>query len=182
MNSFSSDVSGISLETDYPGLAMQRTWGSVMIDFHLGMMPEDERISNVNIVPFSGDGVVVLRLTNGHYEMPGGTREPDEAWLDTLRRELIEEAGAELKSFTRIGAWSWTTSSPLPYRPHLPHPTTYRVVGFGEIALVGEPTNPADGEQVAAVEILSLPDAVARFSQGGRSDLAALYRLASRLR
>jgi 8-oxo-dGTP pyrophosphatase MutT (NUDIX family) len=166
----------------FPDLFIRRTWGSVTIDFHLDLMPLDELISNVNIVPFCGNGLVVLRLENGRYEMPGGTREPNEAWLDTLRRELVEEAGAELTSFTHIGAWQWTTAAGEPYRSHLPHPIAYRVVGYGEVAITGEPTNPADGEQVATVEVLSLADAVARFLAGNRPDLADLYRLADQIR
>lgn len=144
----------IDLEVEFPNLAARSSWGPMTNAFRLGLFPPDELISNVSIVPFCDDKLVVLRLENGRHEPPGGTREPNEAWIDTLRRELVEEAGAELKSFSYVGSWQWTTAAAQPYRPHLPHPTGYRVVGVGEISITGEPTNPANGEQVAAVEVL----------------------------
>jgi 8-oxo-dGTP pyrophosphatase MutT (NUDIX family) len=172
----------IRLEVDYPALAAKRRWGSVAIDFHPGLEPEDSLISNVNLVPFCGDGMVVLQLANGRTEMPGGTREPGEAWPDTLRRELVEEAGAKLVAFSHIGAWRWVTSASRPYRPHLPFPTAYRLVGYGDVELIGAPTNPPDGEQVVAVDVVSIEEAEARFRAWDRGDIAELYRLAYRLR
>ena len=51
-------------------------------------------ISNVNRVPFKADRWLVLRFQTGEWEVPGGTLEPGESYLDTISRELIEEAGA----------------------------------------------------------------------------------------
>ncbi|MCA9929435.1 MAG: hypothetical protein KC419_13190 [Anaerolineales bacterium] len=38
-----------------------------------------------------------------------------------------------------------------PYRPHLPFPTSYRLLGVGEVRQITAPTNPADGELVVQV-------------------------------
>jgi 8-oxo-dGTP diphosphatase len=136
-------------------------------------------ISNVNVVPYIGDQWVILRLDNGRWEIPGGTLEPDETYLETIHREVMEEAGARLLSFEPLGAWYCQSDAPQPYRPHLPHPIFYRFAGYGEIELVGKPLNPPDAEQVVSVEQVSLETAVERFRSINRADLADLYRFAA---
>jgi 8-oxo-dGTP pyrophosphatase MutT (NUDIX family) len=141
--------------------------------------PPDRLIANVNIVPRAGAHWIMLRLQDGSWEMPGGTLEPDEVYLETARRELKEEAGAELISFRPFGAWHCYSMADRPYRPHLPFPEYYRLAGLGEVELVGQPENPAGAEQVAVVERVSLSAAVARFSALQRYDMAELYQLAA---
>ena len=46
-----------------------------------------------------------------------------------------------------------------PYRPHLPHPRAYWGYAVIEAEVVGQPTNPPDGESVVEVLTLSVPDA-----------------------
>ncbi|MNF13466.1 hypothetical protein D3C80_2153260 [compost metagenome] len=53
-----------------------------------------------------------------------------------------------------------------------------RLIGFGEVKLVGKPLNPPDGEQVIAVEAVHIEEAVKRFEADGRFDIAELYKLA----
>jgi 8-oxo-dGTP pyrophosphatase MutT (NUDIX family) len=158
-------------------------WGTISARFErCTMPPPDALISNVSVVPFVGTQVVIIRLEDGRYELPGGTREMGETIFDTARRELVEEAGAKLLDYALFGAWRCFSASEKPYRPHLPHPEFYRIAGYGEVELVGQPTNPADGEQVAAVEVVTLEAAVAKFTASGRPDLADLYRLAASAR
>jgi 8-oxo-dGTP pyrophosphatase MutT (NUDIX family) len=133
-------------------------------------------------VPFIGDQCLIIRLQNGNWEIPGGTLEPDEGYLDTIRRELLEEAGAQLVTFEPLGVWHCHSSAPRPYRPHLPHPEAYRMVGYGQVELVGDPQNPDNGEQVTVVECVSIEKASQRFLSMGRADLAELYRLADLIR
>jgi 8-oxo-dGTP diphosphatase len=141
-------------------------------------LPPPALISNVNVVPFVGDRAVVLRLPDGRPELPGGTREPDEGYLETLRRDLREEAGARLRTFTVLGAWRCQSTATTPYRSHLPHPLFYRIVGYGDVALVEQPTNPTGGEFIAEVAVVSIEEAAAVFGQWQRPEIAALYRLA----
>jgi 8-oxo-dGTP diphosphatase len=172
------------LEQKYPHLFNEVIWpwGPTQARFVLlDEVPPAEKISNVNIVPRFGDGWVVLRLANGSYDIAGGTLEPGETYLQTLQRELLEEAGAELVSFHIIGAWDCLSNAGKPYRPHLPFPEYYRLVGFGQIKIINVPENPVGAEQIGAVECVSLDQAVANFLSCNRHDLAELYRLVADL-
>lgn len=156
-------------------------WGTVSAKFQLAI-PEPDQVSNVNVVPFIDNWVLIVRLEDDSYEVPGGTREANEGWLDTARRELLEEVGAHLRTFTPFGAWRCYSSTEKPYKPHLPHPEFYRVVAYGDVELIAQPTSPPDGEQIAAVELVPVEAAAAKFAASGRPDLADLYRLAARIR
>ena len=145
-------------------------------------MPPLNLISNVNLVPFKADRWLVLRLQTGEWEIPGGTLEPGESYSDAIRRELIEEAGARLITFELLGAWHCFSTASKPYRPHLPHPKFYRLVGYGAVEIIGNPENPEGGEQVASVEFVTIEEAVKRFSDINRLELAELYQLAVRVR
>lgn len=158
-------------------------WGTVSAKFErLEVPPPDNLISNVSVVPFIGDHVALIRLENGIYETPGGTREAGESYWQTAQRELVEEAGARLLDYTPFGAWRCHSTRSTPYKPHLPHPNFYRLAGYGAVELITTPTNPPDGETVVAVEVVTVEEAAERFIASQRPDLADLYRLAARIR
>jgi 8-oxo-dGTP pyrophosphatase MutT (NUDIX family) len=170
---------------DYPNLLRPVfwEWGPIQADFAVSDQPPPEAlVSNINVIPFVGDEWLIIRLTNGNWEMTGGTREPGEHYLATARRELLEEAGAQLLSFQPFGAWKCRSEAAQPYRPHLPHPDFYRLVGYGAIRLTDTPLNPTGAEQVASVELVPLTEAARRFRSIDRHDLAELYLLAAAAR
>lgn len=167
----------------FPHLFREWSWGPLRLQFELrDTPPPAPLIGNVNIIPYTEAGWVVLELQNGSIEIVGGTLEPEEQYLDTVKRELVEEAGATLLDFRLFGAFYCISSMPEPYRPHLPHPEFYRLVGYGKIELIGRPTVPAGGEAVVAVHCVSLDEAVQLFRQQNRHELTELYLLAAEIR
>lgn len=165
---------------DLPNLFGDTIWGALKCRFELrDSPPPASLISSVNIVPFVGGQVLMIRLQSGEWEIPGGTLEPGENHVHAIRRELVEEAGARLVTFEPLGAWRCHSSAPEPYRPHLPHPEFYRFVGYGEVEIITEPQSPVAGEQVALVECVAVEEASQRFLAVGRPELAELYLLAA---
>ncbi|WP_199621363.1 NUDIX domain-containing protein [Paenibacillus alkalitolerans] len=171
------------IQNDFPILSRYIEWGVVKAKFKLSNEMQDYRlVSNVSIIPFIGDKCVMIKLDDGRWELIGGTLEPKEDWKSAVKRELMEEAGAELLNFTVFGHFKCVSSASMPYRSHIPHPNFIRYVGYGDVKIIGEPLNPHDGEKVIDVEVVSIDDAVNRFNEINRDDIAELYKLANLIR
>ena len=172
------------LAKQYPHLFTEVFWPwepAKAVFVLLEKVPPVDLIANVNIVPYTGENWVVIQLDDGTWEIPGGTLEPGESYMDTIHRELVEEVGVELLSWQLIGAWQCLSLAEKPYRPYLPFPQYYRLALQAEIRFIGEPTNPTGGEKVISVELASLETIAVRFIAQNRYDLAELYQLASSL-
>ena len=167
----------------YPTLFNEVVWpdGPTSVQFTSDEPPSEDLISNINAVPVTADGRwIVIKLENGKCEIPGSTVEAGEESLFALERELMEEAGAKLRSKEYIGAWRMQSHAEKPFRSHLPHPIAYRVVYRCEVELVSAPQIPEeDGENVVEVMALSLDEAAKCFDEIERFELAELYRFAA---
>jgi 8-oxo-dGTP diphosphatase len=128
---------------------------------YLPVVPPEHLVSRLHLVAVTDESlVVVCRSVQGWRFLPGGTREHGESLRDLARRELQEEAGADLLGdLIHFSAHRVDSERSEPYRPHLPHPRAYWAYVAARVEITGPPLNPPDGERV--IEVLSLPPAAA---------------------
>ncbi|NNH69028.1 NUDIX domain-containing protein [Nocardia uniformis] len=144
--------------------------------------PPDELITNIHVVCFVDDRIVLCRDDRDAWLVPGGTREAGEAIEDCVIRELREEAGARLAGPLRwLGAHYATSDRPTPYREWQPHPHKAWLWCSAEVVLGGAPTNPDDAEQILEVRAWPFDEAI-RLAATDGAHMAELLGLAAELR
>jgi 8-oxo-dGTP diphosphatase len=172
-------------EAEYPVLfgTTQATWGPIDLRFQLltGEV-EPDRVARVHLVPFIGAVCVVVGFEHGDWGPAGGGLEPGERVRAALERELAEEAGARLLSYTPFAVLRCHSRAAGPYRPHEPHPDYDHLYAYGEVELVGPPQLSESTERTVAVKVMTLDQVVAFLASKGRAWEADLYRLAARRR
>ena len=166
------------LAARYPALyALQRwEWGGLDAAFSTAPAP-DHMVTNIHVVAYVADRVVLCRDARDVWFLPGGTREEGESIRGCVDRELMEEAGARLTGpLVPIGAHHCVSDRAAPYRPHQPHPHKYWLWCAADAELVGPPTMPADAEQIVEVCAVPVVEAGELLLTGGLwlADLVAL--------
>jgi 8-oxo-dGTP diphosphatase len=169
-------------EAAYPVLfgTTQATWAPIDLRFELltGEVGPD-RVARVYVVPFIGAACVVLGFQHGHWGPAGGGLEPGESLRPALERELAEEAGGRLLTYTPFAVLRCHSRAAGPYRPHEPHPDYDCLYGYGDVELVGPPQLHDSTERTVAVEVMAPARAVSFLAAKGRAWGADLYRLAA---
>jgi len=145
-------------------------------------LPAESLIGNAYLVGVHKGRYLSIEQEDGRLTVPGGKKDPGESFNETLRRELMEEAGATVLKYQVFGAWYLKLRGAAPFLPHLPHPFMYMVVAVGEVVLGDEPTNPDDALRTTRVRLEPLSKCIERFELHGRRDLAELYALAAESR
>jgi 8-oxo-dGTP diphosphatase len=143
------------LAARHPLLFAPQTWrfGGIEALFSVEP-PPDELVTNVHVIGFVGDRLVVCRDERPVWFLPGGTRDAGESVRRCADRELMEEAGARLVGPLRgLGAHHLLSGLPGPRPPHHPHPETAWLWCAAEVELVGPPTVPEGGERVVEVRL-----------------------------
>jgi 8-oxo-dGTP diphosphatase len=149
------------LSARFPLLYAAQRWEWAGLDAAFSTdLPPDDLVTNIHVVGFVGDQIVVCRDSRDVWILPGGTREPGESIRDCADRELREEAGARLAGpLTRIGAHHAVSDQPVPYRSHQPHPRKAWLWCSADVAVVSAPTCPSDAEQIVEVRAVGQAEA-----------------------
>jgi 8-oxo-dGTP diphosphatase len=161
----------------------QATWAPIDLRFELLTGEADPgRVARVYVVPFIGAACVVVGFQHRDWGPVGGGREPGESVHAALERELAEEAGGRLLTYTPFAVLRCHSRAPAPYGPHEPHPDYDCLYGHGDVELVGPPQFHDGLERTVAVQVLAPDAAVSLLAAKGRAWEADLYRLAANRR
>jgi 8-oxo-dGTP diphosphatase len=160
-------ASGVGTDSGDWSARLPRLFAESYVDYaaarttYLPVVPSEALVSRLHLVAVTAESlVVVCRSDQGWRFLPGGTREPGESLHDLARRELHEEAGADLLGdLIHFSAHQVDSDRSQPYRPHLPHPRAYWAYAAARVEITGRPSNPPGGERV--IEVLALPPATA---------------------
>lgn len=82
--------------------------------------PPSSLVSSVRAIVFRGADVLLMSNRDGMHILPGGRIEHGETQMETLRREIEEEAGIEIAEIERIGFIHLRHRTPKP--PDYPYP------------------------------------------------------------
>lgn len=151
----------VALAARFPLLYAEQRWEWAGIDAVFSTdLPPDELVTNVHVVCFVGERIVVCRDNREVWFLPGGTREEGESVHECAARELMEEAGARLAGPLRwIGAHHAVSDRPVPHRPWQPHPAKAWLWCSADVTLDSVPTSPPDGEQIQEVRAVDKAEA-----------------------
>ena len=91
--------------------------------------PPLEYVTSVRCVLLHKEAVLVVHSTDGTYHiLPGGRREDNESVKETLRREVLEEAGWTIKGESLLGFMHFHHLSPKPEGYTYPYPDFFQLV------------------------------------------------------
>ena len=155
---------------------------SLRMNFLLGTEFPDNLVGTVKMVAYIDNQYLAIRAPSGWWE-PGGKPEPGETYLETIRREMVEETGCRVLDFTVFGAWHCLSLKDSPPEPNLLWPEFYFLWGYGEVEIVSAPS-PTPSEKILEVGFASLAKTCERFrsTPGVGPLLIDIYQLADKLR
>ena len=84
--------------------------------------PPAHLVSSVRAVVFQEGHVLVMRNLDNTHIIPGGRVEEGETFEETLRRELLEEAGVEIEVMGQVGLVHLKHTTPKPKDHPYPYP------------------------------------------------------------
>ena len=76
--------------------------------------PPSQLVSSVRALVFRDKSILLMRNVDGSHVHPGGRGEAGETHLDTLRRELVEEASVKITNVRRLGFMHLRHETPRP--------------------------------------------------------------------
>jgi len=85
-------------------------------------------VTSVRALVLNDTSVILVHAPDGTHILPGGRREPDEALLDTLTREVLEETGWTIGQLQLLGVKHYHHLTPKPPGYRYPYPDFLQLV------------------------------------------------------
>lgn len=108
--------------------------------------PPLESITSVRALVFWDNVMLCLRDAEGLHLFPGGRREPGETLEETLRREVLEEAGCSLKKVSPLGFMLFHHLNPAPAGYRYPYPNFVQLIYAAEADQAGRGADAIKGD------------------------------------
>jgi len=121
------------LAASTPQVREQALWGQGTMPLQIAAylcqeLPPLAYVSSVRSLVFQGESLLVLRNADSTHIVPGGRREAGESLEDTVRREVLEEAGWAVQALHLLGFMHFHHLAPKPTAYVFPHPDFVQVV------------------------------------------------------
>ena len=90
--------------------------------------PPIEFVTSVRAIVLNDSSVMLVRAPDGTHILPGGRREPGEALIDTLMREVLEETGWTIDQLQLLGVKHYHHLTPMPLDYRYPYPDFLQII------------------------------------------------------
>jgi 8-oxo-dGTP diphosphatase len=95
-------------------------------------LPPANLITSVHVLAFDGEKLLMVEHETRGWDLPGGHVEAGETLMQSLARELLEEAGAEVGEARVIGHWRCEVMAEKPENYNYPYPVSYLMLCLGD--------------------------------------------------
>jgi 8-oxo-dGTP pyrophosphatase MutT (NUDIX family) len=143
-------------------------------------LPPLDLVSSVRALVLKGDQILVVRDPVSVHILPGGRREPGEALLQTLQREVLEETGWTIRPQRLIGMVHFQQLTPRPDDNRYPYPDFLHLIFAASADRYDAARRERDGYELeSGFQPLASLNALA-LSRGERALLRVAIQLAGR--
>lgn len=85
-------------------------------------------VTSVRAIVLNDTSVIIVRAPDGTHLLPGGRREPGEALIETLTREVLEETGWTIDQLQLLGVKHYHHLTPKPTDYRYPYPDFLQII------------------------------------------------------